>query len=414
MYRQPDKDGHFGIFGGRYVPETLIKALEELTDAYNKSKKDPSFLEELKDLFAHYTGRPTPLYYAKNLSQEIGGAKIYFKREDLNHTGAHKMNNVIGQGILAKRMGKMRVVAETGAGQHGVATAAICAKLGLKCVIYMGAKDVARQRPNVFWMQNFGAEVIPVEDGSKTLKDAANAAMRDWISNVEDTYLMLGSALGPHPYPVMVRDFQSIIGRELKDQLKKCEKNLPDYIVACVGGGSNALGIFYEFIPHVQVKLVGVEAGGRGVSGNEHAARISGKGGKLGVVEGFKAYFLQDKDGQIQDTYSISAGLDFAGIGPELCYLHKQKRIEFTYALDKEAIKAIQKVARLEGIIPALESAHAIAEAIKLAKTLTKQKVIVVNLSGRGDKDIFIIAEALQDEGWREFIMKKGEEYREN
>jgi tryptophan synthase beta chain len=401
----PDEQGHFGIYGGRFVPEMLFPALEELEAAYVEAKKDPTFHEDLQSLYTHYSGRPTPLYFCSNLSQQLGGAKIYVKNEGLNHTGAHKINHCLGQALLAKRMGKRRIIAETGAGQHGLASATVAAKFGFQCVVYMGEVDIARQRPNVFWMERLGAEVRPVTFGTKTLKDAVNAALKDWIENVRDTYYLLGSALGPHPYPTMVRDFQSVVGREVKRQLQDREGQLPDYIIACVGGGSNAIGIFYDFLNNENVRLIAVEAGGRGIRPGDHAARF--QGGRVGVVEGFKSFFLQDEDGQIMETHSVSAGLDYAGVGPEMCYLWESGRIQASYATDDEALHALQVLTRTEGIIPALESAHAVAEAIKLAPKLDKNKVIVVNLSGRGDKDIFIIAEALKDVKWLEFLKSK-------
>ncbi len=392
-------DGHFGMFGGRYMPETLIPELEELTKQYEKAKQDKSFQKELLDLYKNYLGRPTPLYYAENLTKQLGGAKIYLKNEGLLHTGAHKINHCVGHALLAKRMNKTRLIAETGAGQHGLATATVAAKFGFKCTIYMGAKDMARQKPNVFFMEQLGAEVIPVEHGSKTLKDAVNEAIKDWLTNVEDSYFVLGTVVGPHPYPSMVRDFQSIIGLEVKDQLK----HKPDYLVACVGGGSNAIGLFNAFLDDKSVKMIGVEAGGKGTSKTgQHAARF--KGGKPGVVEGYKSFFLQDKNGNIQNTHSISAGLDYAGIGPEHSYLYKTKRVKYTSATDKETLKAYKLLAKTEGILAALESSHAMAATIKLAPTLSKNKTIVVNISGRGDKDLFITAKQLDKKAWQEFL----------
>jgi len=401
-----DQSGHFGEFGGRYAPEMLIPALEELGKEYLKAKKDPKFEKEFFYLLEHYSGRPTPLYFAKNLTSHLKGAKIYLKNEGLNLTGAHKITHCIGQALLAKIMGKRRLIAETGAGQHGVATATVAARFGFDCVVYMGEEDVRRQRPNVFWMQQLGAKVIPVTYGTKTLKDAVNAALKDWITNVKTSHYVLGSTLGPHPFPSMNRDFQSIVGYEVKKQIKELEGRLPDYLVACTGGGSNSMGLFYRFLEEKNVKLVGVEAGGRGVSKvGEHAARFSG--GKVGVVQGFKSYFLQDKYGNLLPTHSISAGLDYAGVGPQLAYLHLKKRVSFVSASDKQAIYAYKLLVKSEGIIPALESAHALAHAIKLAPTLPKDKIIVVNISGRGDKDIFIIAEALKDREWLEFLKEK-------
>ncbi len=395
--------GHFGKFGGRYVPEMLMPALEELEQAYLTAKKDSNFNKQLSRLYKTYAGRPTPLYFAKNLSLKLGGGKIYFKNEGLNHTGAHKMNHCLGQALLAKKMGKKRLIAETGAGQHGLATATVAAKFGFKCTVYMGEVDIQRQRPNVFWMEQLGAKVVPVSFGTKTLKDAVNATIKDWITNVNNTYYLLGSAVGPHPYPTIVRDFQSIVGKEVKKQILKQAGRLPDYLVACVGGGSNAMGLFHPFLNQKQIKMIGVEAGGKGVKKlGAHAARF--QGGRMGVVEGFKSFFLQDKDGNIMPTSSISAGLDYAGIGPEIAYLKKKKRVKFTYIVDKEALDAFKILAKTEGIIPALESAHAVAEAIKLAPKLKKDQVVVVNLSGRGDKDIFIIAKAFADKSWKEFL----------
>lgn len=396
------KHGHFGQFGGRYVPEMLIPALEELELAYAKIKKDKSFKREFEYLLKTYCGRPTPLTFAANLTQNLGGAKIYLKNEGLNHTGAHKITHCIGQALLAKRMGKTRLIAETGAGQHGVATATVAAKMGFECTVYMGAVDIARQRPNVFWMERLGAKVVPVEFGNKTLKDAVNAALKDWIENVANTHYLLGSVVGPHPYPSMTRDFQSVVGKEIKKQIKQAERKLPDYIVACVGGGSNAMGAFNEFLDDPAVKLIGVEAGGKGKKIGEHASRFNG--GSVGVVEGYKSFFLQDSDGQIQKTHSISAGLDYAGIGPQIAFLKDTGRIQFTGVLDKEVLETFEVLAKTEGIIPALESAHAVAQAIKLAPTLSKDKVIVVNLSGRGDKDLFIVAKAFKDENFMDFL----------
>ncbi len=387
------RTGRFGPYGGRYVPETLMPAVTALEAAYAAASADPSFWDELGHLHRTYTGRPTPLSYAARLTAHCGGAKIYLKREDLAHTGAHKINNALGQGLLARRMGKRRVIAETGAGQHGVATATVCALLGLECVVYMGAEDMARQRPNVFRMRLLGAEVRGVDSGSRTLKDAINEAMRDWVTNPESYYL-LGSALGPHPYPTMVRDFQSVIGREAREQILAAEGRLPDVIVACVGGGSNAIGIFHPFLDDASVALRGVEAGGRGPHLGDHAARFLGA--SPGVLQGTYSYVLQDDDGQIALTHSISAGLDYASVGPEHAWLHDTGRASYTSADDEEALDAFELCARLEGIIPALESAHAVAEALKLAPRLGPDQIIVVNLSGRGDKDIFTVAEALR------------------
>ncbi|MEA2065039.1 MAG: tryptophan synthase subunit beta [Patescibacteria group bacterium] len=403
-----DKSGHFNDFGGRYVPEMLIPALQELEAAYNKAKKDKRFQKDLMDLYQNYDGRPTPLYFAKNLTEHLGGAKIFIKNEGLNHTGAHKINHSLGQALLAKRMGKRRIIAETGAGQHGLATATVAAKFGFECVVFMGKVDYDRQRPNVFWMEQLGAKVIQVLHGTQRLKDAVTATMQDWITNVDDTYYLLGSALGPHPYPSMVRDFQTIVGLEVKDQLKNIYGiKKPDYIIACVGGGSNAIGIFNPYLKDKNVKLIGVEAGGKGIAKiGEHAARLQ-KNIKQGVVEGYKSYFIQDSDGQVEKTHSISAGLDYAGIGPEHGLLFEKGRVEYKYATDKEVLIAFKLLARTEGIIPALESSHAIAEVIKTAPTLSKNKIVVVNLSGRGDKDIFILAEAIGDKKWKEFLKSK-------
>lgn len=405
-----DAQGHFSQYGGRYAPEMLIPALEELEKAYEHAKKDPAFEKEFFYLLKHYVGRPSPLYFAENLTKHLGGAKIYLKNEGLNHTGAHKINHCIGQAILAKRMGKKRLIAETGAGQHGVATATVAAKFGFECTVYMGEEDVRRQRPNVFWMQQLGAQVVPVTFGTKTLKDAVNAALKDWITNVQDSHYLLGSTLGPHPFPSINRDFQSIVGYEVREQLMEAEGRLPDYLIACVGGGSNASGLFYRFLEDAQVKLIGVEAGGRGVEKmGDHAARFHG--GKPGVVEGYKSVFLQDDYGNVAHTHSVSAGLDYPGIGPQLAYLQEKGRVEFSYATDKEVLSAFKLLARTEGIIAAMESSHAVAEAIKRAPTLSRDEIMVVNISGRGDKDIFIIAEAMQDEEWKEFIKSKINNY---
>jgi len=404
--------GHFGQFGGRYVPEMLIPALEELEIAYLKAKKDKSFQKEFNYYLKTYAGRPTPLTFAKNLTEKLGGAKIYLKNEGLNHTGAHKITHCIGQALIAKRMGKKRLIAETGAGQHGVATATVAAKFGFSCTVYMGEVDIARQRPNVFLMERLGAKVVSVGFGSKTLKDAVNAALKDWIENVDTTHYLLGSVVGPHPYPTMTRDFQSIVGKEVKKQLQKEEGKLPDYVIACVGGGSNAIGIFTQFLKDTNVKLIGVEAGGKGKKIGQHASRFNG--GSVGVVEGYKSFFLQDTDGQIQRTHSISAGLDYAGIGPELAYLREKQRVKFTSSSDQEALDAFDVLAKTEGIIAALESSHAVAEAIKLTPKLKKSDVIVVNLSGRGDKDLFILAKAFGDNKFVEFLKNYVTDYEQN
>lgn len=385
--------GKFGKFGGRFVPETLIPALEELEKAYLKFRRDEKFQKELAYYLKEYAGRPTPLYFASNLTKSIGGAKIYLKREDLLHGGAHKINNTLGQALLAKKMGKERIIAETGAGQHGVATAMACAALGLKCEVYMGSKDVERQKLNVFRMKLLGAEVHPVDAGSQTLKDAINEALRDWITNVRTTYYLLGSVVGPHPYPMMVRDFQSVIGKEIKQQIKKLGKKMPSAVIACVGGGSNAMGTFYEFLDS-KVSLHGVEAGGEGLSANKHSASISA--GTEGVLHGMLTYLLQDTDGQILDTHSIAAGLDYPGVGPEHSFLQSVKRVQYTNVSDADAIKAFMELSKHEGIIPALEPAHALAYAMKLAKEYGKNDVIVVTLSGRGDKDVEVVEQYLK------------------
>lgn len=401
-----DGKGHFGQYGGRFAPEMLISALEELEQAYNTAKKDHNFEKEFLSLLDNFSGRPTPLTYASNLTKKLGGAKIYFKNEGLNITGAHKITHCLGQVLLAKKMGKKRIIAETGAGQHGVAAATVAAKFGFSCAIYMGEVDMMRQRPNVFWMQQLGAKVEPVKFGSRTLKDAVNAAIKDWITNVQDTHYLLGSTVGPHPFPTINRDFQSVVGIEVKGQIMKFEGRLPDYLIACVGGGSNAMGLFYRFLDEKSVKLIGVEAGGKGVAKlGGHAARF--EGGETGVVEGYKSVFLQDKYGNLSQTHSVSAGLDYPGIGPQLAYLRERGRVDFTYATDKEVLNAFKILAKTEGIICALESAHAVAEVMKLAPKLSKDKIIVANLSGRGDKDIFIVAEALNDKEWKEFIRSK-------
>jgi len=389
----PDNKGYFGNYGGRFVPETLVPALDELAAAYEKAKADASFWSEFDSLSREYSGRPTPLYLAERLSGHCGGAQIFLKREDLVHTGAHKINNALGQGLLARKMGKRRVIAETGAGQHGVAAAAVCALLGLDCIVYMGEEDVRRQALNVFRMKLMGTEVRPVSSGSRTLKDAINEAMRDWVTNVRHSYYLLGSVVGPHPYPSMVRDFQSVIGKETREQiLARCNR-LPDYIVACVGGGSNAIGIFHSFLNDKEVKLIGVEAGGRGLKTGKHAASLSA--GSAGVLHGAKSYVLQDIDGQIRETHSISAGLDYPGVGPEHSYLKDSGRVSYVAINDKEALNAFQLLCSTEGILPALEPAHAISYAAKLASSLNKEQIIVVNLSGRGDKDMDIVVEAL-------------------
>ena len=389
-YHLPDAKGHFGIYGGRFVSETLIHALDELNEAYARYKDDPDFLAEFRHELKHYVGRPSPVYHASRWSDILGGAQIYLKREDLNHTGAHKVNNVIGQALLARRMGKNRIIAETGAGQHGVATATICARFGLECHVYMGSEDVERQAQNVYRMKLLGANVIPVESGSKTLKDALNEAMRDWVANVETTFYIIGTVAGPHPYPMMVRDFQSVIGEECLVQMPELTGRQPDVVVACVGGGSNAMGIFYPYIDHKDVRLVGAEAAGDGMETGRHAASLSG--GIPGVLHGNRTYLLQDGDGQIIDTHSVSAGLDYPGVGPEHAWLKDIGRAEYVGINDEEALAAFHDCCRIEGIIPALESSHALAYAAKLAPTLPKDKLILVNLSGRGDKDMHTVA----------------------
>jgi tryptophan synthase beta chain len=394
MTPQPDQGGHFGPYGGRFVPEVLMAPIEELEQAYLQARDDPAFQAELGDLLHHYAGRPTPVYYARRLSESLGGARIFFKREDLLHTGAHKINNSLGQALLARRMGKRRIIAETGAGQHGVATATVCALFGLQCVVYMGSEDMRRQRLNVFRMRLLGATVVPVESGSRTLKDAISEAMRDWVTNVGDTYYLLGSALGSHPYPMMVRDFQKVIGEEARRQMLEMEGRLPDTVFACVGGGSNAIGIFHAFLQDRAVELVGIEAGGRGARTGEHAARF--RGGAPGVLQGAYSYVLQDEHGQIALTHSVSAGLDYAMIGPEHALLHDEGRATYVAASDSEAMAAAVLLSRTEGLIPALESAHAVAEAVRRAPA-EKDKLFLVNLSGRGDKDVDIYRENLPE-----------------
>ncbi|MTV37850.1 tryptophan synthase subunit beta [Duganella radicis] len=392
-YELPDAKGHFGPYGGSFVAETLTYALSELNEAYAKYSKDPEFLEEFRYELKHFVGRPSPIYHAKRWSELAGGAQIYFKREDLNHTGAHKINNVIGQALLAKRMGKPRIIAETGAGQHGVATATICARFGLECVVYMGSEDVKRQAQNVYRMKLLGATVVPVESGSKTLKDALNEAMRDWVTNIENTFYIIGTVAGPHPYPMLVRDFQSVIGEECLVQMPELAGRQPDYVVACIGGGSNAMGIFYPYIDQPGVKLVGVEAAGEGLDGDKHAASLTK--GYPGVLHGNRTYLLQDENGQIIETHSVSAGLDYPGVGPEHAYLKDSGRAEYVSITDEEALKAFHDSCHIEGIIPALESSHALAYAAKLAATLPKDKIVLANLSGRGDKDMHTVAERM-------------------
>jgi len=389
----PDSTGHFGPFGGRYVPETLVHPLQQLEDEYWRAQQDPEFQRELDYYLKEFVGRPTPLYFAERLTKALGGAKIYLKREDLLHTGAHKINNAMGQVLLAKRMGKTRIIAETGAGQHGVATATVSAMFGMKCVIYMGAVDCKRQELNVYRMKMLGAEVVPVKAGQQTLKEAVNEAMRDWVTNVRSTHYILGTAYGAHPYPVMVRNFHRIMGDEARAQILEREKRLPDLLIACVGGGSNAIGLFYPFLNDPSVRMLGVEAGGEGIQPEKHAARF--QGGSLGVLQGTRSYILQDEFGQIQLTHSVSAGLDYAAVGPEHAWLKDQNRVEYSYATDTEALDAFLRLAKLEGIIPALESAHAVAGAIQRAPTMSKDALIIVNLSGRGDKDVMQAAQKL-------------------
>ena len=398
--------GRFGPYGGRYVPELLVPIMDTLRDAFNECIKDNSFLDALSDLYHNYSGRPTPLYYCENLTKHLGGAQIYLKNEGLNHTGAHKINHCLGQGLLAKRMGKPRIIAETGAGQHGLASATICAKLGLECIVYMGRKDYDRQRPNVFWMERLGATVIPVEDGGQVLRDAINAALKDLIAHPTDTHYLLGTVCGPHPYPVMNTFFQSIVGQEVRQQLLKQKNKKPDYLIACVGGGSNAMGLFYEFLDDKEVQMIGVEAGGRGITEShgqcDHAARM--QTGTTGVSEGMKSCFLQDSDGQLKNTHSISAGLDYSGVGPQHAFLRDLGRVQYTYAEDAEVMDAYKTLAKHEGILPAMESTHAMVEVLKLAPRLPTEQVIVVNCSGRGDKDLFIVANQLDSDNFKAFL----------
>ena len=395
MNYEPDENGYWGQYGGRFVPETLVALLDELTSAYFVNRGDPEFQAELSDLLKNYSGRPTPLYFAKRLTKQLGGGRIYLKREDLNHTGAHKINNCLGQILLARRMGKRRIIAETGAGQHGVATATVCALFGLECVVYMGTEDMRRQELNVFRMRLLGADVRPVDSGSCTLKDAINEALRDWVTNIETTYYLLGSALGPHPYPLMVRDFQSVIGHEARKQILERECRLPDVLVACVGGGSNSIGLFHAFLGD-DVRMIGVEAGGRGSDLGNHAARFM-NGGDVGVLQGTKSYILEDASGQIAATHSISAGLDYASVGPEHAFLHDNNRVEYVSCSDAEALAAFKLLSETEGIIPALESAHAIAYAAKIGQSMNSDLVAIVNLSGRGDKDVHTVRQAFAE-----------------
>ncbi len=403
--------GYYDKFGGAFIPEILTSTFDELVKAFEAARNDPSFWKEYVDIMSTYSCRPTPITFAENLTRHFGGARVYIKREDLNHTGAHKANNVMGQGLLAMRMGKSRVIAETGAGQHGVATATMAAKFGFKCTIYMGEVDVARQRPNVFWMERLGAEVVPVREGTRILKDAINEAFRDWVSNMDDTHYVLGTACGPHPFPEMVSYFQSIIGKEARDQILEKEGKLPTRIYACVGGGSNAMGIFSGFFDD-PVELVGVEAGGRGLDSGRHAARLASKDGSIGVAQGYKTYFLQDSDGQMKETHSVAAGLDYVGVSPILASLREKGRIRFEATIDNEVLDAFSLTIEKEGLVPALESAHAFAQAFKEISGLPKDDIILINQSGRGDKDIFTIADAFADPNWQKFIKKKAEEYR--
>ena len=390
---EPSESGHFGLFGGRFVAETLMPLILEVERAYEAAQADPDFATELTGFLTTYAGRPSPLYFAERLTEHFGGAKIYFKRDELNHTGSHKINNCLGQILLAKRMGKTRIIAETGAGQHGVAAATVCARFGLECIVYMGAKDIERQKPNVFRMNLLGAEVRPVEKGSETLKEAMNEALRDWVANVDDTYYLIGTAAGPHPYPSMVRDFQSVIGEEVRVQMEEAEGRLPDTLVACIGGGSNAIGLFHPFLDDTDVRLIGVEAAGKGIESGEHAASITG--GNPGVLHGNRTLLLQDNDGQIRDAHSISAGLDYPGIGPEHAWLHLQGRVDYVSASDTEALAAFQLCSQLEGILPALEPSHALSYVGKIAPELGNDHLLVMNLCGRGDKDVFTVAGAL-------------------
>ena len=399
--------GHFGPYGGRYAPEMLIPALEQLEQAYLEARADKKFQQELESLLATYSGRPTPLYFGENFSRELGGARVYFKQEGLGQTGSHKINNVLGQALLARRMGKKRLIAETGAGQHGLATATAAARFGFECEIFMGEVDMLRQRPNVFWMEQLGARVTPVPYGTRTLKDACNQSIKNWIENLETTHLLVGSTVSAHPYPTIVRDFQSVIGREVREQMMKAEGRLPDVLIACVGGGSNSIGLFHPFLEDSQVEMTGVEAAGLGIETGKHSARF--QGGRTGVIEGYKSYFLQDADGQTMGTHSVAAGLDYPGIGPEHAYLHDLGRIKYTEATNRETLQAMKLLMRTEGIIPALESAHAVAEVVRRAPEMKPDQLIVVNLSGRGDKDIFIVAEALGDRAWLDFLKRKVE-----
>ncbi|MBB6520966.1 tryptophan synthase subunit beta [Pseudoteredinibacter isoporae] len=408
---EPGREGYYGEYGGCFLPEILTTTIEELKAAFQDIKHDPSFWQEFEQLMQSYSGRPTPVSYLANLSAKLGGAQIYVKREDLNHTGSHKINNVMGQGLLCKRIGKSRVIAETGAGQHGFATATMAARFGFDCKIYMGAVDVARQRPNVFWMENLGAEVVAVQDGQQTLKDAINECLRDWVTNMHDTHYVLGTAAGPHPFPEMVSYFQSIIGREARGQIQKIAGKLPDRVFACVGGGSNAMGLFQGFLDDQAVELVGCEAGGLGPGEGNHASRLAYKDASVGVAQGFKTYFLQNKDGNMLHTKSVAAGLDYIGVNPALVHLWEQKRVRFEAVTDAEVTEALKLCMKTEGLIPALESSHAFARAIEEASKMSKDEVILINQSGRGDKDIFTVADALDDDHWKSFIKTKAEHY---
>jgi tryptophan synthase beta chain len=414
MNQSNSKQGYFGQWGGAFIPEVLHQTFAELKDAYEAIRSDETFWQEYIDLMANYSGRPTPLTFAENLSNHFGGARIYIKREDLNHTGAHKANNVMGQGLLVKRMGKKRVIAETGAGQHGVATATMAARFGFDCTVYMGEEDVARQRPNVFWMEKLGATVVPVTDGARTLKDAINEAFRDWVTSMEETHYVFGTVCGPHPFPEMVAWFQSIIGQEARKQILTQHGNMPAAVYACVGGGSNAMGIFQGFMDESSVELVGVEAGGKGIDTNQHASRMTGTRATAGVAQGYKTMFLQDDDGQMLDTHSIAAGLDYVGISPILANLGDSGRVRFEAATDKEVIEALELTMRTEGIIPALESAHAFVQAFKDAPNMDPHEAIIINMSGRGDKDIFTIAHSFDDPSWKRFIIDRADEYRKS
>lgn len=405
------KKGYYGQFGGAFIPEILVATFDELEAAFESAKADPTFWAEFEELMRTYSCRATPITYAENLTKKLGGAQIYIKREDLNHTGAHKANNVMGQGLLIKRMGKTRVIAETGAGQHGVATATMAARLGLECTIYMGAVDVARQRPNVFWMEQMGATVVPVEEGSRTLKDAINEAFRDWVTNMDTTHYALGTACGPHPFPEIVTYFQSIIGKEAHEQMSEITGRQPDRVYACVGGGSNAMGIFSGFLDDPTVELVGVEGGGRGAGIGNHAARLGFQDATIGVAQGYKTYFLQSREGQMEDTHSVAAGLDYVGVSPILADLFEKKRVRFEQTTDQEVVEALKMTVRNEGLIPALESSHAFAQAYKEAPTMSPDEIILINQSGRGDKDIFTVADAIGDPKWKEFIIQKARGY---